>query len=59
MVIDFPNEVDIALNYTKAPEYYQAGKGEREGGERGGREGEKLLGFVVSRIPASKERKAV
>lgn len=39
MIIDFPNEVDIALNYTKAPGYSQAGEEEREGGEReGGRE---------------------
>lgn len=26
MIIDFPNEVDIALNYTKAPGYSQAGE---------------------------------
>lgn len=41
MIIDFPNEVDIALNHTKAPGYSQAGEEEREGGEReGGREGD-------------------
>lgn len=31
MIIDFPNEVDIALNYTKAPGYSQAGEEEKEG----------------------------